>query len=149
MCFSRTLCFATLRHALSRRLVGLTNACRHRFPSLLCWLVVRVVSLCLCWSEFVSSWVFSRLSGCTPSDPSQFARHCRIHDHFQLLLSFSLSGFFNFHVLQLNMTSSSSAYEHCRASACQYPTAVSPFAKNSSTWSTHTSGHKRWGLDVA
>ena len=46
--------------------------------------------------------VLSRLSGCTPSDPSQFARHCRILDHFAFF-----SGFFNFHLLRLNTTSSS------------------------------------------
>ena len=95
----------------------------------------------LCWScegflsagagRNVSRPVFSRLSGCTPSDSSQFARHCRIHDHFQLLLSSFLSGFSNFHVLRINMTNSSSAYEHCRSSASQGPNAVSPFAENS------------------
>ena len=68
--------------------------------------------------------VCSRLSGCTPSDPSQFARHCRILDHFAFF-----SRFFQYDKFL-------STNEQCRAAACQCPNAVSPFAENSSTCST-------------
>ena len=87
-----------------QRLVGLTNACTHRFP-LCCVGCARGFSLPVLVGSCLVR-VFSRLSGCTPSDPSQFARHCRTHDHLQLLLSFFLSGFFNFHVLRLTKLTS-------------------------------------------
>ena len=98
------------------------------FLSLLCWscegfLFSLPVGICLVR-------VFSRLSGCTPSDPSQFARHCRIQDHFQLLLSFFSLGVLQFPCPPNHYDKFLSAYEHCRASACQCPTAVSPFNEN-------------------